>query len=166
MNGTLDRQHPRDLFDVRGLLAQEGIDERLRTAFVVYLIGHNRPLAGPLAPARRELAEEFRRVFAGMAEVPVVLDDLVGTREALIAASVGRMPDAHRRFLLSFEAGAPDWSLLDGPNAVTLPAVRWRMENLARLDGRRRSELVAGLKAALAGSTSGVPATDPGDAEG
>ena len=40
---------------------------------------------------------------------PVALDDLVGTREALIAASMGRMPDAHRRFLLSFEAGAPDW---------------------------------------------------------
>ena len=62
--------------------------------------------------------------------------------KALIAASVGRMLDAHRRFLLSFEAGAPDWSLLDAPNAATLPAVQWRMENLAGLDGRRRSELV------------------------
>ena len=32
----LDRQHPRDLFDIRGLLSNEGIDERLRTAFIVY----------------------------------------------------------------------------------------------------------------------------------
>ena len=32
---ALDRQHPRDLFDVRELLAKEGIDRRLRTAFVV-----------------------------------------------------------------------------------------------------------------------------------
>lgn len=31
---ALDRQHPRDLFDVRGLLANEGMDDRLRTAFV------------------------------------------------------------------------------------------------------------------------------------
>ena len=163
---ALDRQHPRDLFDVRGLLAREGIDERLRTAFIVYLIGHNRPVAELLAPARRDLAEEFRRGLAGMTEGPVALDDLVGAREALIANAVGRMPEAHRRFLLSFEVGAPDWSLLDVPNAATLPAVQWRMANLARLDGRRRSQLVAGLETALAGSASGASATHPGDAEG
>jgi predicted nucleotidyltransferase component of viral defense system len=34
---ALDRQHPRDLFDVRGLLANEGIDDNLRRAFVVYM---------------------------------------------------------------------------------------------------------------------------------
>ena len=33
----LDRQHPRDLFDIAGLLSSEGVDEPLRTAFVVYL---------------------------------------------------------------------------------------------------------------------------------
>lgn len=88
---ALDRQHPRDLFDVRGLLAREGLDDRLRTAFIVYLISHNRPLAELLAPARRDIAEEFRRGFAGMTEVPVALDDLVRSREHLIAEAVGRM---------------------------------------------------------------------------
>ena len=101
-----------------------------------------------------------------MTEGPVALDDLVGTRETLIATAVGGMPDAHRRFLLSFEAGAPDWSLLDAPNAARLSAVQWRMANLARLDARRRSELVAGLEVALAGSASRVSATDRGDAQG
>ena len=162
---ALDRQHPRDLFDVRELLASEGIDERLRTAFIVYLIGHNRPLAELLAPARRDMAEEFRRGLAGMTEIPVALDALVGAREELIADVVGRMPDAHKRFLLSFETGAPEWSLLDAPNVERLPAVQWRLENLARLDGRRRSELVAGLEAALAHSASGLPATASTDAE-
>ena len=101
-----------------------------------------------------------------MTEEPVALDDLVRVREALIADAVGGMPEAHRRFLLSFEAGAPDWSLLGAPNAATLPAVQWRMENLTRLDGRRHSQLVAGLEAALAGSAGRVPVTHPGDAEG
>ena len=114
---ALDRQHPRDLFDVRELLASEVIDERLRTAFIVYLIGHNRSLAELLAPARRDMAEEFRRGLAGMTEVPVALDALVGAREELIADAVGRMPDAHKRFLLSFEPGAPEWSLLAAPDA-------------------------------------------------
>jgi len=39
---ALDRQHPRDLFDVRDLLANEGIDDMLRKAFIVYLLSHNR----------------------------------------------------------------------------------------------------------------------------
>ena len=147
-------------------MAREGIDERLRTAFVVYLIGHNRPVAELLAPARRDLAEEFRRGLDGMTEGPVALEDLVGAREALIANAVGRMPEARRRFLLSFEAGTPDWSLLDAPNAATLPAVRWRMANLARLDGNRRSQLVTGLEAALAGSAGGASAAHRCDAEG
>jgi hypothetical protein len=34
---ALDRQHPRDLFDVRDLLANEGNDDQLRKAFIVYL---------------------------------------------------------------------------------------------------------------------------------
>ena len=116
---------------------------------------------GLLAPTRRDLAEEFNRGLAGMTEGPVALDDLVGSREALIANVVGRMPEAHRRFLLSFEVGAPDWSLLDVPNAATLPAVQWRMANLARLDRRWRSQLVAGLETALAESASGASATHP-----
>ena len=121
---ALDRQHPRDLFDVRELLAREGIDARLRTAFIVYLIGHNRPLAELLAPARRDLTEEFGRGFTGMTEIPVALDDLVRAREQLVADAVGRMPDAHRRFLRSFEKGEPDWAQLDTVDVERLPAVR------------------------------------------
>ena len=163
---ALDRQHPRDLFDVRGLLANEGMDDRMRTAFVVYLVGHNRPLAELLAPARRDIAEEFGRGFAGMTEVPVALDDLVRVREDLVAEAVGRMPDAHRRFLLSFELGEPDWALLEASNAAGLPAVRWRMANLARLDKRRRSALAAQLEAAFAESASGVSFANPGPDRG
>ena len=38
-------------------------------------------------------------------------------------------------------------------------------DDFKRLDGRRRSELVAGLEAALAQSVGGLPATASGDAE-
>ena len=56
---ALDRQHPRDLFDVRDLLAKEGISEELRRAFLVYVVIHNRPIAEILVPGRKALAEEF-----------------------------------------------------------------------------------------------------------
>ena len=148
----LDRQHPRDLFDIAGLLSSEGVDEPLRTAFVVYLISHGRPIAELLAPARRELDDEFARGFAGMVETPVTLDDLLRTREDMVAEVVGGMPDEHRAFLASFERGDPDWSLLGAAHVRTLPAVRWRMMNVARLDTGRRADQVGRLERALAGT--------------
>lgn len=67
---ALDRQHPRDLFDVRDLLAYEGIDEKLRQAFVVYVISHDRPMAEVLAPAWRDISAEYKRGFEGMVNEP------------------------------------------------------------------------------------------------
>jgi hypothetical protein len=52
---ALDRQHPRDLYDVYWLLQQEGIDQRLKNAFLVYLMGHNRPMAELLAPQAQDI---------------------------------------------------------------------------------------------------------------
>ena len=127
---ALDRQHPRDLFDIRDLLANEGIDDALRQAFIVYLVSHDRPMSEVLAPTRKDFAEEFLRGFQGMTQQVVTRDELAAAREALIEEIVGRMPDAHRRFLLSFEKGDPDWSLVGVPGAADLPAVLWRQLNL------------------------------------
>ncbi len=109
---ALDRQHPRDLFDVRDLLANEGVDDALRRAFLIYLISHDRPMAEVLAVRRKDIKAEFERGFVGMTRHPVELDDLLAAREALIDEIVGAMPDAHRQFLLAFERGEPDWSAI------------------------------------------------------
>jgi Nucleotidyl transferase AbiEii toxin, Type IV TA system len=146
---ALDRQHPRDLFDVRDLLANEGIDAMVRKAFAVYILSHNRPMAEVLAPVRLDVAQEFTRGFAGMTEEPVTLDDLYRTREEFIADLVGNMPDEHRRFLISFEKGEPNWGLLDVPHAEPLPAVQWRLHNLAKIDKKKREQLVEDLRRAL-----------------
>lgn len=148
---ALDRQHPRDLFDVRELLANEGIDTRLRNVFIVYLISHRRPMAEVLAPSDRseDISKEFARGFVGMAEVPISFEDLLQTREELFTEMIGRMPDAHRRFLLSFKKGYPDWSLLDVPHAKTLPAVRWKLENLSRMDPQQREKSITRLEEVL-----------------
>ena len=146
---ALDRQQPRDLFDVKDLLANEGIDETLRTAFVVYMLSHNRPMAEVLAPTLKDITQDFERDFSGMTEFPVTLDDLVEAREQLLTEIVGNMPRSHKDLLVSFEAGEPDWSLIGVPQAADLPAVRWRQQNLDLLDRERREALVDDLKAAL-----------------
>ncbi len=146
---ALDRQHPRDLFDVRDLLANEGVDEALRRAFLVYLLSHNRPMAEILAPVRKSISDEFLRGFDGMAAHVVRIEDLITAREDLIALVVGRMPENHRHFLLSFERADPEWALLEVPGASDLPAVRWRQRNLDGLPAKDRSKLVSNLQAVL-----------------
>ena len=146
---ALDRQYPRDLFDVRDLMANEGIGDNLRKACVVYLLSHNRPMAEVLAPTRKDIAQEFERGFRGMIETLVTVEELIEAREQIIAAIVGNMPQAHKDMLISFQAGEPDWSLLDVPNVEHLPAIRWRMQNLAKLDQKRRVELLEHLKTVL-----------------
>ena len=147
---ALDRQHPRDLFDVRDLLANEGISDDLRRAFIVYILSHNRPMADILAPTRKDLEEEFARGFEGMTQEPVALGDLVEAREALIRIMVTDMPVAHRRFLLGFKRGEPDWDLLGLPSAADLPAVRWRQQNLAKLAPERRAGLIERIEGVFA----------------
>lgn len=147
---ALDRQHPRDFFDVRDLLANEGIDDALRRAFIVYLISHDRPMHEVLQPRRKDISEEFVRGFNGMTEDPVTVEELIAAREASIADIVGKMPAAHRKFLISFERGAPDWALLGLPAAADLPAVKWRQLNLDKLTPEKRAALVAALEKVLA----------------
>lgn len=143
---ALDRQHPRDLFDVRDLLANEGITPALRQAFVIYLASHHRPMAEVLRANPKDLTQEFERGFDGMTEDPVDLGDLIVARTALITAIVDDMPEAHRTFLIGFKAGAPDWDLIGLPDAADLPAVRWKQLNLDRLEPARRADMVERLR--------------------
>lgn len=130
---ALDRQHPRDLFDVRDLLANEGMSDELRAAFVAYMLSHNRPMSEVLSPTRKDIELEFERGFVGMTADAVELAELLEAREAIIAEAVGKMPEAHRRFLISFKSGEPDWDLLGLPGVAKLPAVMWRQINYNKL---------------------------------
>jgi Nucleotidyl transferase AbiEii toxin, Type IV TA system len=146
---ALDRQHPRDLYDVRDLLRHEGIDDKLRKAFIVYLISHDRPMAEVLAPRLLDISTEYKRGFEGMVHDPVTLDELLKARQDLISGIVGKMPEHHKRFLVSVKRGAPDWALLDVPRARDLPAVRWKLENPARLSADKRKQQLKRLNVAL-----------------
>ncbi len=146
---ALDRQHPRDLFDVRDLLRNEGIDDSLRAAFAVYMISHHRPMAEVLTVHPKNLTHDFEHGFAGMTDDAVTLADLEQARTDLVATIVGGMPDKHRRLLLSVEAAKPDWTLLGIAGVETLPAVQWRLQNIGKLTDARRAENVAQLAGVL-----------------
>lgn len=146
---ALDRQHPRDLFDVRGLLAHEGLSDDLREVFVVYLLSHNRPMGEVLSGRVKDLANEYRNGFEGMTEEVVHIDELIEAQQQMIEILIGGMPDKHREFLIGFERGEPDWSLLKIGHVAELPAIRWRQRNLDKLKRDQRSALVELLRASL-----------------
>ena len=81
---ALDRQHPRDLFDVWRLYERGTVEPDMLSAFVVYLCGHNRPAHEVLDSPERLLAEDYERALVGMirGEVPT-LEDLIESRARL-----------------------------------------------------------------------------------
>lgn len=148
---ALDRQHPRDFFDTRELLANEGIDDDLRAALIVYLECARRPVHELLTARRKDMTLEYNRGFVGMTEEPISLKELIEEREILITEAVGSMPDAHKKFLIGFERGQPAWSLIGLPGAAELPAIKHRQKHLDTLSADERATLVSALEKVLAG---------------
>ena len=140
---AMDRQHPRDLFDVMQLFAHEGITAGIRRAFVVYLASHNRPVHEVLFPSLRDIRQEFEHNFAGMTVEPVELDALLAARERMVREIQQRLTADERRFLMSLVAAEPEWKLLNVPHLEQLPSLRWKLQNLERLqksDARKFAE--------------------------
>lgn len=146
---ALDRQHPRDLFDVMMLLDDEGISPELMDLFVVYLISSNRPIAELLAPNPQPLQPVFDQQFQGMSIQAVTVEQLEQTRKAMIDAIRHQLTDDHKDFLLSFKSGEPEWRLLKHDHAQELPAVRWKLQNVRRLGGAQRETALKRLEKVL-----------------
>jgi predicted nucleotidyltransferase component of viral defense system len=130
---ALDRQHPRDLFDVKLLLENEGFGDDLRKAFLVYLISHNRTMAELLDPPRKDIRSIYEGEFLNMAEISVTREELEEVRERLITTIHAELTSDEKHFLLSFKSKVPEWTLLGVDGVEKLPAVRWKMINLLRM---------------------------------
>lgn len=147
---ALDRQHPRDLFDVKLLFENEGLTPDLVRTFLVYLISHNRTMAELLQPTNKDIAGIYQGEFVRMSQTEVSLDELLAVRERLIGDLNRALTEDQRRFLLSFKAGRPDWNLLGIDGADKLPAVRWKLHNLERMPRERHRRAYDNLERVLA----------------
>ena len=130
---AMDRQHPRDLFDVMELLEHDGITAGVRQAFVIYLASHGRPVHEVLFPALKDISYDFTHGFQGMTERAVTLDELEKARARMIAVLHSELSENERTFLLSLVRNEPQWQLLNVPHARELPALKWKLQNLAKL---------------------------------
>ena len=146
---ALDRQHPRDLFDVHFLFANGGISDELFQAFLVYLVSHPRPAHELLCPHRLDISEQYGAEFIGMTVADLPLDALLDARERLVQEIHARaLQPAMRKFLISFHRLTPDWSAAGfDPGIAELPALRWKTVNLERLQRENPVKFAEQLKA-------------------
>lgn len=131
---ALDRQHPRDFFDVSGLFQTTGLTREVVECFVCYLAGHNRPIHEVLFSRDLELSTPFENEFQGMTREEVSLGDLLETRDRLRAELPLALTQDHKEFLIGLVAADPDWDLIASPHLADLPALRWKVENIRRLE--------------------------------
>ncbi|WP_067866182.1 nucleotidyl transferase AbiEii/AbiGii toxin family protein [Neptuniibacter marinus] len=146
---ALDRQHPRDLFDVKWLLENEGLTDEIRKALIIYLSSHNRPMAELLRPQFKDISAIYAGEFANMAETDVPLEELVAVRERLVELIHQGLTDSEKGFLLSFKNREPDWALLGLDDVSELPAIRWKQINLAKMPDDKHKLALDKLKEVL-----------------
>ncbi len=142
---ALDRQHPRDLFDVHLLLKNEGITEEIRKAFIVYLISHPRPIVELLDPNPQDFREIYYQEFEGMTFDKVPLDELIETQNYINRNIKNILTAPEKQFLISFKSLTPAWDLLELENIEELPAVKWKLVNLQKMDRRKYQRAVEKL---------------------
>jgi predicted nucleotidyltransferase component of viral defense system len=147
---ALDRQHPRDLFDVKLLLDNEGFTDAVRKSFVVHLISHERPMAEILHPNYQDIKEVFKNEFEGMPFIKVSLEQLETARDNLVQSIHGSLTDKERQFIISVKSGNPRWDLLGLEGIDLLPAVRWKLFNISHMDKKKLKRALNKLEKSLA----------------
>lgn len=130
---ALDRQHPRDLFDVKLLLDNEGITNKIRKAFVIYLASHDRPMHELLSPKLKNIKELYEKEFFTMTNIPTTCLELEDVRLRMITEIQNNMTNDERKFLISLKRMQPDWSLTGIPGIESLPSIQWKLANLKKM---------------------------------
>ena len=143
---ALDRQHPRDLFDIDLLFKNEGLTEKIRKAFIVYVISHSRPMVELLNPRWGDLRPVFEREFQGMVLEPVTAEELRSVGEQLVLRLHEEMTEEEKRFIVSVKEGEPRWNLSGVPGIENLPAVQWKLQNIRRMTIAKRREAMQKLR--------------------
>jgi len=126
---ALDRQHPRDLFDIKLLLDNEGFTEEIKRGVILSLVSSNRPTHEMLDPHLLDQRSAFENQFEGMSAIQFRYDDYESTRNTLIGTLKASLDESDIAFLLSLNRLAPNWSIYD---YQAFPSVKWKLLNLEK----------------------------------
>lgn len=127
---ALDRQHPRDLFDVKYLLEKEGFTEEIKEGFLFCLLSSDRPINEIITPNFQDQRSALVNQFSGMTDEEFTYEEYEGTRKHLVDTIHRSLTDRDKKFLLSVKNLTPDWSIY---NFKDFPSISWKLQNLQKL---------------------------------
>lgn len=127
---ALDRQHPRDLFDVKYILDNEGFTDEIKTGFLLLLICSDRPIHEVLFPKLQDQRMAMENQFTGMTEEEFTYNEYEHVRNKMIDTIHKSLTEKDKQFLLSIKGLNPDWNMYDFQK---FPAVQWKLQNLQKL---------------------------------
>ncbi len=127
---ALDRQHPRDLFDVKHLLENEGFSDKIRKGFIYCLLGSDRPIHELIMPHFQDQRSALTAQFSGMSDEEFTYEEYEAVRERLVSVVNKHLTDSDKTFLLSFKNTEPDWAIYDFEK---FPSIQWKLRNLNTL---------------------------------
>lgn len=144
---ALDRQHPRDLFDVAQFFKRGGSVRDVKDGFLALAMGHNRPLHELLAPHPLNQSATFAVQFAGMSDVPFSLAEHETVFKRLVVEIDEALTQEDRRRLVAFTALEADADIFGIPGLEKLPAIQWKRRNLETLRNRNPRKFAENVKA-------------------
>jgi predicted nucleotidyltransferase component of viral defense system len=134
---ALDRQHPRDLFDVKYLLDNEGFTDEIKRGFLFGLLSSKRPVIEMLFPNWINQEQAYYNQFVGMTNEAFSYADFESTRAKLIETIHYYLTEQDKHFIVNFENATPDWSTY---NFAQFPAVKWKLQNIEKLKSSNPSK--------------------------
>jgi len=131
---ALDRQHPRDIFDVSKILDEGNgeFNKKIKEAFIFYLLSHNRPINEILFSKINDKKADFKNQFEGMAREKFDYEDFIKISNLLREKIDNLLSDKDKKFILSFKQGKPDWSLFV-KDISQYPSIKWKLNNITNL---------------------------------
>lgn len=127
---ALDRQHPRDLFDVKYLLENEGFSQKIKKGFFLCLLSSDRPIHEIINPNLQDQRLTLENQFEGMSIEAFSYEEFESVRNQLIETIHKSLTEEDKEFLLSVKNLNSDWSFYDFER---FPAVMWKLQNLQKL---------------------------------
>ena len=140
---ALSRQHPRDLFDCRGISSDDF--KAVKSGFMLCLLGSDKPIIESLQPHPIDQRDALVNQFEGMTDEPFSYDDYQNSRTNLIEVVNNGFTDEDKEFLISFEEGNPDWSKCCAGDLSDYPSVRWKLMNIAKLKSKNPAKHEEGI---------------------
>jgi predicted nucleotidyltransferase component of viral defense system len=127
---AMDRQHPRDIFDVKQLLQKQGFTEEIKDGFLFRLLSSDRSIQDVLFPNLQDQRLAMANQFAGMSDEQFTYEEYEFVREMMVKTLQASITEADKSFILGFKNIIPDWSIY---NFEAYPSIKWKLQNLEKI---------------------------------